>query len=501
MIGRAIGARVLMFSRHAGRGNFITRTLLRFWIRGEYVDPQGILSRDAYRRVCADARRVFRRLRAPEDILKIRYRGLAIGPQIYDDIIKYRLKTVEQIDEKVLSSVETAFLVRASVLELLRSRNIVAGAVTHTTCAFDGVLLRSLLAAGKPVYQLFGGAGGFFKLDGWRSRGRVDVPIHCSPPRGLLNLRSGTFPTLLRDASRYFTERELGQAGDYDSARGFSTHKRRLGEDFFAPLNPRLRRLPRVFVFLHCMADDPHVFCGSRFRDYYDWFRQTLRAAAANPNVLWIFKDHPSKRLYACQPDLEKEIRDMGRRNLLYLDSERFSNRGIKELADFVVTCNGSASLEYAAWGVPGCVADRTGYSGLGLVREFPSRRAYLVFLRKLSLGARRPRRPCARAKVAFYLYAKMINQKLSQGLFLPGGSSDIRFQSKRGLMAELGCALTSPGRLGRLRAQLIGLRSLIRSRLRSGATELIILLNGRFRVCPVSSLRPAVRLSRQLSP
>jgi len=487
IVAKALQARVLMFCMNAKRGNTISRWMIRFFLNGEYIDPQQVLPPEALKKIQQDAKRVFLKLRRPKDILKITYQGLEIGQQIYDDVLKYRHKTIDRIFPEVQSSIAKAFLIRSAAQEIVKKYNIVAGVITHTTCAFEGVLIRSLLTEGKPVYQFFGGLGAIFKLDGWRSKKRVDVPPHTRPPQKILQPRFAQFSFLLKKARQYFTERFQGKGGDIDSAGAFADGKKCIEKDFLMHLPAALKALPKVFVFVHCMPDDPHVTCGRKYQDYYDWFQATLEAARSCPHALWVFKDHPSKKIYKFLPDLEKEIRQTGRENILYLDSEKYSNRGLEKLMDCVLTHSGTAALEFSALGVPSYAADTSAFSGLGLVREFRTREQYLNFIRFFHRRKILPPPFPDRAKVAFYLCAQLINQKLSQGIFYPKGNLVIKTATKKWMLCELGGFLRQPGKLVEACRKITGMSRLIRKHCSSGQTELILELQDQYRVYGVS--------------
>lgn len=485
IVGRSLGARVIMFSLDANKGNLLSRWIIKIFLKGRYISPQQLLSQEQVKKIQKDAKSAYLKIRSPRELLRLKYKGLEVGPQVYDDVLKYRHKTISDINPEIQKSVEKAFLVRAASLQMLRDYKIVAGVITHTTCSLDGVLLRSILQYGKPVYQLFGGTRAIFKLDGWKSKTRIDVPVHHRPPEILLRRRDQDFPLLLQEADKYMTSRLEGKAGDFDSIRGFSKDKRRLEREFFSGLPEELKKLPRAFVFLHCMPDDPHVFCGRRFQDYYDWFKKSLEAAQANSRVLWIFKDHPSKKIYQYQPDLKKEIEQCCKSNIIYLDSERFSNQGLEKLANITFTHSGTAALEYAALGIPGAIADISAYSGLGLVGEFESASDFLKFIklfprRKLQIGC------LEKTKVAFFLCAHYINYKLSQGILSPRGNMDIRQGTKTWILGQIWGFVCRPHIWREHFYYLRELRRLIQEHLHSGKTELVLEINGRFRVCPI---------------
>ena len=146
---------------------------------------------------------------------------------------------------------------------------------------------------------------------------------------------------------------------------------------------------PTAVVFAHVLWDATLFFGVDLFENYADWLRQTVVAAAANPNVNWVVKTHPSNVFRDAHGDVaagassEAEIvRDAlpglpAHLHVLPPDTP-ISTISLYRFADYGMTVRGTAGLEMACFGKPTLTAGTSWYSGLGFTYDSESREEYL---------------------------------------------------------------------------------------------------------------------------
>lgn len=119
---------------------------------------------------------------------------------------------------------------------------------------------------------------------------------------------------------------------------------------------------------LHAFNDFPHIFGRLLHRDYYQWFKAIFEAAVNNDKVNWIFKEHPYVKYYpANDVDLPGLFSECPKKHLRYLGTEvSFNTASLRYLADALVTCTGTAGLEYSTYGVPCLLAGPCWYAKFG---------------------------------------------------------------------------------------------------------------------------------------
>ena len=321
----------------------------------------------------ARASATFRRLSTPEDVLRLEVDGMEVGDLIYDPILRSGYATLDRVDDRVLRMLRTFYLHRALVLRVLATRDIRYAVFSHHIGIRAGVFFRYLLRARVPVLLVRG--VGETNLKEYHGLEQLrDYPLRPEP-RFVEHMRSGIEDEIIRLSDDYLERRMGQQTNDKDAALAFKASNRTYTSraDFAGAfgLDPAK---PNVFVMLHAFNDHPHMFGVDAILhgDYYRWFQETLRIARSEPRFNWIFKEHPSAEHYQTRDvDLAELFAVTDEPNVRFLGRNAdFNARSLRYVADTVVTCIGTAGLEYAALGKPALLAGRGPYSGFGFTHE-----------------------------------------------------------------------------------------------------------------------------------
>jgi hypothetical protein len=177
---------------------------------------------------------------------------------------------------------------------------------------------------------------------------------------------------------------------------------------------------PTAVVFSHILWDATLFFGRDLFDNYGHWFVETVKAAAANPNLNWIIKLHPAnlwKRKLAGVTDEQEELRliresvgQLPDHVRLLMPQTRISTLSLFHTADAGVTVRGSVGYEMPCFGVPVVTAGTGRYSGLGFTLDHDSADQYLATLARLHTVARLSPREAHLAKV--HAYALLIRRQ-----------------------------------------------------------------------------------------
>jgi hypothetical protein len=350
--------------------------------------------------------------------LNLRYRDVPIGEQVYDEVLFVNQQaSVWKVDENVRGAIRKAVETQEAVRRLMDRHDVRAGVFTHTTEAYHGVATRTLLQRGRPVFSSFGGFGALKRYNRMLEpkRGRLKAPVHI--PHDLFrDVRKRHRERILQHARAFLDQWNIeASASEADAPSGKTVFARR--EDFCREhgLDPET---PCVFVMLHAFTDDPHVHEQMIFRDFYDWFMTTLEVIRDVQDVNWVFKEHPLIGLYPDDANRAGIIRALGCDHVVYLDEDApFDSRSLPNVAHAIVTCAGTAALEYAAQGVPGVLAGRNHYAGYGVCEEPDTREAYATTLRTILEIQRPDVQQQERALMLFYLIYGVVFPGLNKGL------------------------------------------------------------------------------------
>jgi len=132
-----------------------------------------------------------------------------------------------------------------------------------------------------------------------------------------------------------------------------------------------------VVILPHAFSDAPReVSRQTIYHDYLEWFLDTIRIIREIPDVNWIIKDHPWAFYYK-QEDYIKSIFEKNKSDNMYWIDRNYSGINLKDVADCVVTCVGTAGIEYWAYGIPTITTGDAFYCDWGISYQMRSLKEY----------------------------------------------------------------------------------------------------------------------------
>lgn len=146
-------------------------------------------------------------------------------------------------------------------------------------------------------------------------------------------------------------------------------------------------------IFSHVLWDATFFYGEGLFEDYETWLVETIRAAAANPNVYWVVKLHPDLVWKLRLEGFDGELRDLAvyadavgdADNIRLVPPETdISTFSFFEITDYCLTVRGTIGIEMACHGVPVLTAGTGRYSGLGFTRDSSTSNEYLARLARI---------------------------------------------------------------------------------------------------------------------
>jgi hypothetical protein len=137
---------------------------------------------------------------------------------------------------------------------------------------------------------------------------------------------------------------------------------------------------PTATVFSHILWDANLFYGEDLFQDYGEWFVETVRAAAANPEVNWLIKLHPANLWKRARDGVDGEFAEtrLIREHIGALPPHVHivaPDCGIDTLSlfrftDYGVTVRGTSGMELPCFGKPTVTAGTGRYSGLGFTED-----------------------------------------------------------------------------------------------------------------------------------
>ena len=141
-------------------------------------------------------------------------------------------------------------------------------------------------------------------------------------------------------------------------------------------------------VFSHVLWDANLFYGEDLFKDYGDWFEQTVKAACENDRVNWLIKMHPANLWKRSREGSEGEYAEISIINdsigklplhVKILDpSASVSTLSLYESIDYAITVRGTAATEAPCFGVPTLTAGTGRCDGFGFTIDSHSCEEYL---------------------------------------------------------------------------------------------------------------------------
>lgn len=421
IVARAFNSQILCLQEDKPLKNPASYFIYRYGLNTKTVKIKKLI-KNKYKKIEQEAQKLFNNLKKPNEILKIKYKNILIGPEIYDDILSNGSATVRQIDFKTKESIRRAISTVEATNEILRRFKVKAGCCTHTKCSFDGIWIRVLLSKNIHVFQSFGGLGAIVKFGNPEKNYPPKIMHPNRPPKTLIKEFK---ENRLNEATEFLNKRRKGLGFDWDAQAAYFPGKKKFDRKEFLKKYKLSLNKKTIFVMLHAMSDGPHTKGLMMFDDFYHWFIYTLNRAGNIKKYNWIFKDHPRRLNYPDECDLKTEIERLHYDNIAFVASETINSSCIEKIADGVVTAAGTAGLEYPSLGIPALICCKNGYHGLGCCHEAKNRLDYDVklskFSKKLKVSADQKKQSLA----AFFLMNDLIKRKLINGIFELKGNDE----------------------------------------------------------------------------
>lgn len=320
------------------------------------------------------------------DILSFKYDGIKYGDIVYDGYLdRKQIGSIKHIDLLVLSYIKKCIRRHVIITKTLEMNNISAVLVSHRIGILSAVLLRVALKNGCEVYS----ETGVHRTTIMRNFGMDEmIKYEFTPTKEeideLISLSQEKFDKLYDFVRDFHISGNSSADAKYAFSSDSNFYKDR---ELFAKDYKLDSDKKNIFVMLHAFTDFPHShFKWMIFKDYADWFLQTLKFAKKDRNVNWIFKRHPSDKFYPTKDiDYKKLFKNLPD-NVIFLDNDnQLDTRSLINVSDAIITCLGSAGFEIPAMaGVPSITAADNHYQGFGFSMNPQTKKEYFEILNNL---------------------------------------------------------------------------------------------------------------------
>lgn len=300
-----------------------------------------------------------------DGLIGLTYRGIRFGDVLYDDMLrrgnnKKRGDVLDCFDvsqERYRSFIRNALAIIDQAYEMFAERRpkylitaeyfYTKGLYAYVACALGAKILVASVTC-------------------------PDIIVQINPDEHQLA------DVVLADIMRVQMEKCLLEyQKNNDSAENFfmiENERREEEEEVFQKLSNGKKN---VVILPHAFGDSPRESSRQHiYHDYFEWYLDTIRIVRNIPNVNWIFKDHPWSSYYK-QGDYVWKIFENNKTENMYWLSADFDGISIKGFADCILTCAGTAGIEYWAYGIPTITTGEAAYCSWGISYQMKSLKEY----------------------------------------------------------------------------------------------------------------------------
>ncbi len=339
--------------------------------------------------------------------------GVEIGDLVYDQFLRYTNQpTYRKLDLKFLLYIFNALFYFYRYKDVLLKQNITDIILSHGVYADFGILARVAASLEKDI-----------KIYQWYNLNPLNISIHTANKEYIRKPRFYEKDLMDKLISVYSKEKILSEYDEYMQKRLKAEDKNQIDLAFVYQNNDinsidefrenyKMNNGKNIFIFSHAFVDSVKYVHWSLYSDYYTWLYETLVILANKSKEHNIFiKAHPSESMYKCDITVKSTIDEINQKygaNFIYLD-KKIHNSVVFELADSIITSNGTVAIEAVCYGIPVLVAASTLYENAKTVvqpKTIGEYRDYLVNIENINKPAIDK---IERAKLCFMFYSKYI--------------------------------------------------------------------------------------------
>lgn len=346
-------------------------------------------------------------LNKPDEILKLSYGNIKMGHLVYDDILHSDIKdntqhyTVKRIDYYCIKHIYDFFMKLYIYQNILSNNTLSAYVSTHTVYNAYGIL--PYLAVDQQIPVVYSDDFSHAIIKSHR-----DLYLHNRIRNGIITIINSRKKEFLLKEAESKLQRNINGNGSVEIKLAYSSNKKKYLRREFAEKTGIDDSKPIIFIFAHVFRDSPHLSSIMLYQDYYKWLEETLICAGKITNVNWILKEHPAgERIYKEKSICAKLLEEHKITNV-YMCPSDFNTNSVSEVADVIVTCQGTIGIECSCQGIPVVICGRPFYSGFGFTIEPQSIEQYMKILSEINRIKKLNANQITRARIvyaAFQIY------------------------------------------------------------------------------------------------
>jgi hypothetical protein len=347
-------------------------------------------------------------------LLALELDGILIGDLIYDSYLRETGNvTVTELNPELRHRIILAFRYFATYADIVQRHRVNYVLVGHTVYSRFGLLVRIAISRGATVIARKPASNRVVIRRFDASHPQENHELHV--PDGELDRLLRHRQDALSAQGRRLAEAAFADPAPTPEAANGSTTRAGGLDEVFEGVDPDR---PVVAIFSHCFTDANHYAASTLHDDYYQWLRDTLAHALADPSKTWLVKGHPHAPHYREKTSVAEVFADMVQgADHVRLVPEHVTVAQLAPRLSAIVANAGTVCVEGPMLGVPTISAGLGIWSGYGFDHVAQSLAQYHDLLgRADALPAVTERE----RELAFALYALVRNEISVTSAILP---------------------------------------------------------------------------------
>lgn len=310
-------------------------------------------------------------LKDGKDVYKLKIDDVDIGKHLYDYLLaKYKISTIKKLN---LKKKITAFI---DIIYYLSSINLIEKNKECLIVLPDNAYRHGMIFeyAAKHEFNCFAGLSmteftihKYDKKDSYKH--------HCRTPSLDVVNKILNNSSLYNKAEESFNSRINGEGLQHDVIRAFASNKIEPEKKDLMQIMNLKKDKPIILIAAHIFRDAPHAYPNNFFQDYEEWLAETCKELIRNNEVDFIIKEHPSSDLYDELGTIEGILDRLGCRDKLI--PKNIKTNSLFKIADCLITCGGTAGMEFVYNNVPVLLSASPPYSKFGFTVNSDSLNQY----------------------------------------------------------------------------------------------------------------------------
>lgn len=351
-----------------------------------------------------------------KELINLKYKGIQVGDIIYDSVIRYNFNiyTIESFNFKNIKESYKIFFTIVKVMYIVEFANKEFQIhtpkyylTTHLAYEYE-LFVRLAIRYKAEVISIPLAAYKVFKIKNKELKNFTPCyndEFHKIVEKYLSEIKNES--ECIIQAEKYLKAKFCGDTKNKYTRFIYKNSKNSSKDKFFNLIKMDSNKKNAV-IMCHILSDNVHSSIKMLYKDYYTWIEETLNFVSNITDVNWIIKPHPLKEWYGETKVIEDLVYKYNNNNL-YIYPNNLKSEFISEIADVIITVQGTAGIEFSSKGIPVIITGEAFYSKFGFTIEPKTKEEYLELLKSINNINLLSDVQIRKAKMVLYCYNEII--------------------------------------------------------------------------------------------